>query len=68
MMTPFPPPRTLRPIDKPSTMPGAFRPGMVRDILWGRPLFKAPALPIPNIAPDLLPVPVARITRRSPRA
>jgi hypothetical protein len=36
-----------------------------RDILWNRPLFKAPALPNPRIAFDQLPFTAARITQRS---
>jgi hypothetical protein len=36
-----------------------------RDILWNRPLFKAPALPNPRIAFDPLPFTAARITQRA---
>ncbi|MFZ5496697.1 MAG: hypothetical protein ACOZE5_15360 [Verrucomicrobiota bacterium] len=40
---------------------------LTRDILWGRPVFKAPALPNPRIVFDPLPFTAtrpARITRR----
>jgi hypothetical protein len=36
-----------------------------RDILWNRPLFKAPALPNPRIAVDPLPFTAARVTQRT---
>ena len=35
-----------------------------RDILWNQPVFKAPALPVPNIALEPLPLRATRITRR----
>jgi hypothetical protein len=35
-----------------------------RDILWNQPVFKAPALPIPNVALEPLPLRATRITRR----
>ena len=35
-----------------------------RDILWNQPVFKAPALPIPSIALEPLPLRATRITRR----
>ncbi|HEY4299857.1 MAG TPA: hypothetical protein VGM73_03210 [Candidatus Didemnitutus sp.] len=34
------------------------------DVLWGRPLFKAPSLPNPRIAFDPLPFFAQRITQR----
>ncbi|MBI3884939.1 MAG: hypothetical protein HY302_04325 [Opitutae bacterium] len=40
--------------------PGA----LPRDVLWGRPLFKAPRLPNPRIAFDPLPFTATRITHR----
>jgi hypothetical protein len=36
-----------------------------RDIMWNRPLFKAPALPNPTIVLEPLPFTAARITQRS---
>jgi hypothetical protein len=36
-----------------------------RDVLWNRPVFKAPALSNPPIAVEPLPFTAARITRRS---
>ena len=47
--------------------PGNVRPGLLRDILWNRPVFKAPVLPIPPIAPEVLPFKAARVTQRSAR-
>jgi hypothetical protein len=44
--------------------PGDGRQKLPRDILWNQPLFKAPALPIPNIALEPLPLRATRITRR----
>ena len=35
-----------------------------RDILWNQPVFKAPALPIPNVALEPLSLRATRITRR----
>lgn len=37
----------------------------VRDVLWGRPLFKAPMLPNPRVAFDPLPFTANRVTHRS---
>jgi hypothetical protein len=41
------------------------RPAIMRDILWNQPVFKAPTLPIPRLAPEPLPFTAARVTRRS---
>jgi hypothetical protein len=35
-----------------------------QDVLWGRPLFKAPSLPNPRVAFDPLPFFAQRITQR----
>lgn len=43
---------------------GSVRQAIIRDILWGQPLFKAPRLRSPRIAFEPLPVPV-RINPRS---
>jgi hypothetical protein len=41
--------------------------GLLRDLVWGRPVFKAPALPNPRIEFEPLPFQAARVTapRRS---
>lgn len=41
------------------------RQAIIRDILWNRPVFKAPVLPSPRVAVDPLPFTAARVTRRS---
>jgi hypothetical protein len=41
------------------------RAALPRDVLWGRPLFKAPSLPNPRIVFDPLPFTAARVTRAS---
>lgn len=43
---------------------GSVRPKRMRDVLWGQPLFKAPALPIPPIPFEPLPFSPARTTQR----
>lgn len=43
---------------------GSVRQKRLRDVLWGQPLFKAPALPIPPVPQDPLPFTAARITQR----
>ncbi len=43
---------------------GSVRPKRLRDILWGQPLFKAPALPIPHLPTEPLPFAPARVTQR----
>ena len=68
MMTHFPHKMTLRPADKAKTTVGAVRQSDMRDILWGRPLFKAPALPNPRVALDPLPFTATRLTRPSTQA
>jgi len=49
----------------PAQMLASVRQSSNRDILWNRPLFKAPALSNPSIAIDPLPFTAARITQRS---
>lgn len=44
--------------------PGTVRQTIKRDILWNQPVFKAPALPIPKIALEPLPLRATRITKR----
>ena len=43
---------------------GSVRPKRLRDVLWGQPLFKAPALPIPHLPLEPMPFTAARITQR----
>ena len=45
----------------------SVRQASTRDILWNRPLFKAPALSNPPIAFDPLPFTAARVTQRNSR-
>jgi len=52
-------PRASRP-----RAPGTAKTGVLRDVLWGRPVFKAPHLPSPRAAFDPLPFTATRITRR----
>ncbi len=47
---------------------GSARPGLMRDILWNQPVFKAPVLPIPRIALEPLPFTATRVTQRTARA
>ena len=65
MMTHFPHQMILRPADKTPAKIGSVRQPDLRDILWDRPLFKAPALPNPRVARDPLPFTATRLTRRS---
>jgi hypothetical protein len=46
-------------------MLASVRQSSPRDILWNKPLFKAPALPNPHIALDPLPFTAVRITQRA---
>lgn len=63
-MTYFPQQSSPRPASKPSGSRSSSKTGMARDILWGRPVFKAPALANPRVAFDPLPFTVTRTTRR----
>lgn len=44
---------------------GSVRQKRLRDVLWGQPLFKAPALPIPPVPSDSLPFAATRFTPRA---
>ena len=46
----LPHPQPERPAIHAAAQPGDGRQKLPRDILWNQPVFKAPALPIPNIA------------------
>jgi len=61
-MTYFPQRSSLRPAAQP---PG--RVADARDVLWGRPVFKAPALPNPRVVFDPLPFTAARVTQPTRR-
>ncbi len=64
-MTHFPQSFDLPP---PSALHAPAKFALSRDVLWGRPLFKAPALPIPPANFDPLPFSSTRVTHRRPRA
>jgi hypothetical protein len=42
-----------------------LRQKLSRDILWNQPVFKAPALPVPQVARNPLPFLTNRLTQRS---
>jgi hypothetical protein len=44
--------------------PDDVRQKLPRDIRWNQPVFKAPALPIPNIPLEPLPLRATRVTKR----
>ncbi|HVU17103.1 MAG TPA: hypothetical protein VHD32_09255 [Candidatus Didemnitutus sp.] len=46
------------------TAPFVAKSAPMRDVLWGRPLFKAPSLPNPRVAFDPLPFFAQRVTQR----
>ena len=53
---------------RPASPRAAFVPvrqAIIRDVLWGQPLFKAPVLPSPRVALEPLPFTAARVTQRS---
>jgi hypothetical protein len=64
-MTYFPYNPFKRPARSFATSFGPVRHGIMRDILWNQPVFKAPALPIPRFIPDPLPFTPVRVTQRS---
>lgn len=61
-MTHYPQAAKARPSTKTGSL-GFVQP--VRDVLWGRPLFKAPSLPNPRVVFDPLPFTATRVTHRS---
>jgi hypothetical protein len=63
-MTPYPPFPKL----PPTALHAPAKPGLSRDVLWGRPLFKAPALPSPRIENSLHPFSPPHLARRLARA
>jgi hypothetical protein len=60
-MTPIPQTPNLQ---SPPALHAPAKPALSRDVLWGRPLFKAPALPSPRINFDPLPFSSTRVTHR----
>jgi hypothetical protein len=44
--------------------PDDLRQKIARDIRWNQPVFKAPALPIPNVPLEPLPLRANRVTKR----
>jgi hypothetical protein len=44
-----------------------LRQKLSRDILWNQPVFKAPALPLPQVTLEPLPFLANRLTQRSPQ-
>ena len=52
---------TLHPADS-HAPPATKQPVLTRDILWGRPVFKAPELPNPRVTFDPLPFTAVRVT------
>ena len=66
-MTYFPYNPRKRPATTPAVPHATVRPGIMRDILWNQPVFKAPVLANPRVALDPLPFTATRITLRTPR-
>jgi len=63
-MTPFP----QQPNLQPPALHAPAKPVLSRDVLWGRPLFKAPALPIPRITDTVQPFTIPHLTQRLAKA
>ena len=64
-MTYFPQVTLKRPAAPPPASLGQVRQAILRDVLWNRPVFKAPVLANPRVAPAPLPFTANRITQRS---
>jgi hypothetical protein len=62
-MTFFPQNPHQRPASAPAAVLAPIRPAQMHDILWNRPVFRAPALSNPRIAPDPLPFTANRLTQ-----
>jgi hypothetical protein len=63
-MTHFPSNARQHRAASPASPLGAAKPALMRDVLWGRPLFKAPSLPNPRVAFDPLPFTAQRVKAR----
>jgi hypothetical protein len=66
-MTHFPSHLRKRPLAALVASLAPVREAMMRDILWGRPLFRAPVLINPNVEVEPLPFTPTRVTQRSER-
>jgi hypothetical protein len=66
-MTYFPQHSSLRLTALPSGGRASGNEAARRDVLWGRPIFKAPALPNPRHVFDPLPFTAARVTHPARR-
>ena len=68
-MTHFPQRPAFRPAKAPAGSGASSKPGLLRDLVWGRPVFKAPALKPSTVfeALPFSPAHVPSITRREPR-
>ena len=58
----FPHPAPHRPIRSALKSLAPLRQTLTRDVLWNRPLFKAPALPNPQVEFEPLPFTATRLT------
>jgi hypothetical protein len=67
-MTYFPHNSLRRPAAPSAAALDSVRQAIIRDILWNRPVFKAPVLPNPRVAFDPLPFTAARVTQRRRQA
>ncbi len=63
-MTYFPQRPSYRLTDSSANSLKQTKPALNRDVLWGRPLFKAPNLPNPRVVFDPLPFTAQRVTHR----
>jgi hypothetical protein len=64
-MTYFPRKPSQRLTGQPSGPVQPARSAELRDVLWNRPVFRAPHLPSPRVAFDPLPFTAVRVTNRS---
>jgi hypothetical protein len=49
----------------PPALHAPAKPALTRDVLWGRPLFKAPALPIPRLVDTHQPFRTPHLAKRT---
>ena len=63
----MPAPSKLPPQHTPAPIIQATKPALAKDILWGRPIFRAPDLPLPNPRAQFeqLPFTAVRITHQA---
>jgi hypothetical protein len=55
-------------VSRPASKLAGVKPAPIRDVLWGRPIFKAPQLPVPRLAFEPLPFTATRVTQRGPQS